>query len=416
MQAVVIAIGDELLAGKTVNNNAAYLSARLALLGIPVRRQLVVGDREDDIVAAVVEARGLAPFAVATGGLGPTNDDLTLGVISRWLKRELVLHPATLKHIEEMFARRGVSMPAVNVGQAQVPAGARVLRNPLGTAPGIIVEEEGWTLALLPGVPAEMEYLFDHGVAPYLEEKGYVGERVYERVLRCVGLPESAVAERIGAFPLPPGVHLAYLPHAGEVNLRLWGSAPNEGTFRERARPLVESVKGALGIHVYGEGDEVIEEVVGGILSTRGETVAVAESCTAGLLAGRITNVSGSSAWFRGGVVAYANDVKEALLGVAAETLAAYGAVSEETAREMAAGVRSRLGADYALGVTGIAGPTGGTAEKPVGTVCFGFASAGEITSEKAVFNGDRAFVRHRAVLYALDLLRRRLLRKERRK
>lgn len=416
MQAVVIAIGDELLAGKTVNNNAAYLSARLSELGIGVRRQLVVGDCEDDIVAALAEARALAPFAIATGGLGPTNDDLTLGAVSRWLKRELILHPQTLKYIEERFSRRGIPMPAVNVGQARVPAGARVLRNALGTAPGIVIEEEGWTLALLPGVPVEMEYIFAHGVTPYLEEKGYGGERVFEWTLQCVGLPESAIAERIGAFPIPSDLHLAYLPHAGQVNLRFWGGAATEGAFRERAQGLVKAVRDALGLHVFGEGGASLEEVVGGLLRDRNATLAVAESCTAGLLAGRITNVAGSSAWFRGGVVAYANDLKTALLGVAAETLAAYGAVSEETARELAAGARERLGADYGLAVTGIAGPAGGTAEKPVGTVCFGVAFEEGVGSEKAVFNGDRAFVRHRAVLHALDFLRRRLLGKGRKK
>jgi len=409
MRAVVIAIGDELLAGKTVNNNAAYLSGRLATLGIPVCRQLVVGDVAADIVAAVDEARALAPLAVTTGGLGPTADDVTLAAVAGHLGRELVLHPPTLKDVEERFRRRGVPMPPLNVAQARVPAGARVLRNALGTAPGIVIEEEGWAVCLLPGVPAEMAYLFEHGVTPFLEEKGYVGERSWEWMFHVTGLPESAVAERVGPLEIPAGVQLAYLPHAGVVNLRLWGAAPGREEFRARAAPLAAKMRAALGVYLYGEDGVTLEEVIGGALARRRETVAVGESCTGGLLGGTLTRVPGSSAWFRGGVIAYANDAKVALLDVAAATLADHGAVSEEVAREMAAGARTRFDATYGLAVTGVAGPEGGTAAKPVGTVCFGLAGAAGAAGERVVFNGDRDHVRRRAVLHAMDMLRRRL-------
>jgi nicotinamide-nucleotide amidase len=409
MDATVIAIGDELLLGKTVNNNAAYLSRRLAALGIATRRQLVVGDVEADIAAAVDEARALSPLAVSTGGLGPTDDDRTLAAVARHLGLKLVLHQPTLKEIERRFARRGMKMPDVNVGQARVPAGAHVLANPLGTAPGIVVETEGFVLCLLPGVPAEMEYIFEHGFVPLLEKKGYVGERVYEKQLHATGLPESAVAERLEGVDVPAGLHFAYLPQTFQVNLRIWGAAADEETFRERAEPVARAVRAALGVHVFAEDGVTLEQAVGETLRGRGETLALAESCTGGLIAKRVTDVPGASSWFLGGVVSYANEAKTNLLGVAAATLEAHGAVSEETAREMAAGARERFGATYALAVTGIAGPSGGTAEKPVGTTCFALAEGGRTTSEQVYLADGRGRVRLRASQHALDLLRLRL-------
>lgn len=409
MEATVIAVGDELLMGKTVNDNAAYLSRRLAALGIATRRQIVVGDKDDDVAAALDEARALAPLAITTGGLGPTADDRTLAAAAKHLGLELVLHQPTLREIERRFARRRMKMPEVNVGQARVPAGSRVLGNPLGTAPGIIIEEAGWVLCLLPGVPAEMEYIFEHGLVPYLEKKGYAGERVYEKQLHATGLPESGVAERLADVALPAGVHLAYLPQTAQVNLRVWGAAPDEEAFRERARPVLEAIRRGLGEHVFGEDGTTLEQVVGDMLRARGETLALAESCTGGLIAKRVTDVAGASAWFLGGVVSYANEAKENFLGVAESTLAAHGAASEETACEMASGARARFGATYALAVTGVAGPSGGTSEKPVGTTCFALAEEGGTTSDKRYFGGGRDWVRLRASQHALDMLRLRL-------
>jgi nicotinamide-nucleotide amidase len=409
MDATIIAIGDELLIGKTVNNNAAFISRRLAALGIGTRRQLVVGDDEVEIVSALEQARALAPLAVTTGGLGPTDDDLTLAAVAGHLGLELVLHRPTLKEIEKRFERRGIKMPAVNVSQARVPAGSHVLANALGTAPGIIIEDEDFVVCLLPGVPAEMEYIIEHGFTPYLQKKGYVGERVYEKQLHATGLPESAVAEKLAAVDVPAGLHLAYLPQTTQVNLRLWGPAPDEPTFLERAKPAADAIRAALGVHVFGEDGATLEQVVGEALAARGETLALAESCTGGLVAERVTAVAGASAYFLGGVVSYANEAKVELLGVAESTLDAHGAVSEETAREMAAGARDRFGATYALAITGIAGPSGGTPEKPVGTVCFALADAEGATSERRNFGGGRDWVRLRASQHALDMLRRHL-------
>lgn len=409
MDATIVAVGDELLAGKTVNNNAAYISRRLAALGIGTRRQLVVGDDEAEIVSALDEARALAPLAITTGGLGPTEDDRTLAAVAAHLGLELVLHRPTLKEIEKRFKRRGIKMPAVNVTQARVPAGSRVLANALGTAPGIIIEVEGFIVCLLPGVPAEMEYILEHGFLPYLEKKGYAGERVYEKQLHATGLPESAVAEKLDAVDVPAGLHLAYLPQTAQVNLRLWGAGSDEAAFLKRAKPAADAIRAALGVHVFGEDGVTLEQVVGEALAARGETLALAESCTGGLVAERITAVPGASAYFLGGVVSYANEAKVELLGVAESTLAAHGAVSEETAREMAAGARERFGATYGLAVTGIAGPSGGTPEKPVGTTCFALADAGDVASESRYFGGGREWVRFRAAQHALDMLRLRL-------
>jgi nicotinamide-nucleotide amidase len=409
MQATVIAVGDELLAGKTVNNNAAYISRRLAALGIGTRRQLVVADDKAEIASALDEARANTPLAVTTGGLGPTTDDLTLAAVAAHLGLELVLHRPTLKDIEKRFERRGMKMPALNVSQARVPAGSRVLANPLGTAPGIIIEGEGFVVCLLPGVPAEMEYLLEHGLVPYLEKKGYVGERVYEKQLHATGLPESAVAEKLTGVDVPAGLHLAYLPQTAQVNLRIWGSAPDEAAFLETARPLADAMRARLGAHVFGEDGAQLEQVVGEALAARRETLALAESCTGGLIAERITAVAGASAYFLGGVVSYANEAKIELLGVDALTLASHGAVSEETAREMAAGARERFGATYALAVTGVAGPSGGTPAKPVGTTCFALVEAGAVASESRSFGGGRDRVRLRASQHALDMLRLRL-------
>ncbi|MGD8719436.1 MAG: competence/damage-inducible protein A [Candidatus Zixiibacteriota bacterium] len=406
MDATIIAIGDELLLGKTVNNNAAFLSRRFAGLGIGVRRQVVVGDVDADITAALDEARAAAPLVVTTGGLGPTDDDRTLAAIAGHLGLDFVLHQPTLREIERRFARRGLKMPAVNVGQARVPAGSRVLANALGTAPGIIIEDGGFVACLLPGVPAEMEYIFEHGFVPYLEKQGYVGERVFERHIHVTGLPESAAAEKLAGIEVPPGIHLAYLPQTEQLDLRFWGPAPDEATFRDWSEPAAAAIRKALGSYVFGEDRVPLERVVGEALAARGATLALAESCTGGLVAKRVTDVSGASTWFAGGVVCYSNEAKQSLLGVREATLVEFGAVSEKTALEMAEGARERFGATYAVAVTGVAGPSGGTREKPVGTTCFGLAAEGVTRSDKKTFGGGRDWVRVRASQHALDLLR----------
>ncbi len=417
MKATVIAIGDELLAGFIVNNNAAHISSELARSGIETVRQLVVGDDAGEITSALDIARAISGLAITTGGLGPTPDDLTLEAVANYFGRELVLHRPTLEEVERHFARRKLPMPAVNVGQAMVPSDARILRNPLGTAPGIIVEEEGFVCCLLPGVPEEMEIILARSVGPYLKKRGFTGEEVFTRTLRTVGVGESKLYELVSDVPSREGIKLGFYPQVGEIWLRLSGRGADEAAFAETTDPVASAFKEKLGHLVYGEGDQPLEYFLGELLRERNKTVAAAESCTGGLLAKTITNVAGSSDYFLGSAVTYSNEAKIALLGVSKETLETHGAVSEPTAAEMAAGARRVFGSDYAVAITGIAGPGGGTPgkpvgtpAKPVGTVCFGLSRESGVVTRTVRFVGDRTRVRRRATLYAMDLLRLDLL------
>ncbi len=410
MKATVIAVGDEILAGKIVNNNAAYISGELNKLGIRTVRQLVVGDNDDDIKEAFDIARRAGALVVCSGGLGPTADDVTLEAVAEYFGKELVLHRPTLENIEKMFRRRRTEMPQANISQAMVPAGCRVLDNQLGTAPGIIIEEEGIIVCLVPGVPAEMEWIIGRGLVPYLEKQGYTSGRRFERQLRVVGMAESRISDLIGGVEIPPGLSLGYYPQIFEVILLISGFCESEADFKKLANPLATRLYDILGYRIYGEGIEPLQYRLGEILRERGLTLATAESCTGGLIAKRLTDIPGSSGYFTGSVVAYGDKVKREQLGVPAETLAEYGAVSEETAAAMARGVRERLNVDIGLSVTGIAGPGGGSEDKPVGTVCFGLSWEGGEYAEKRHIAGDRDFVRKRSAQRALDMVRLHLL------
>lgn len=409
-KATVIAIGDELLAGFVVNNNAAYISAELARVGIKTARQLVVGDDAGEITAAVETARSVGALVVCTGGLGPTPDDVTLDAVAKYFGRELVLHRPTLEEIERHFARRKVPMPEVNVGQAMVPASAKVLANPIGTAPGVILEDGGFVCFLLPGVPDEMEVILARGILPFLVERGLTGEGVFTRTLRITGISESGLYELVSDIPIPGDIALGYYPHAGEILLRFSGRSTDEVTFNELTEHIVAEFRGKLEHLLYGEGDDPLGRVLGELLRGNGKTLAAAESCTGGLLGKVLTDVPGSSDYFLGSAVTYSNEAKVEVLGVKPETLETYGAVSEETAAEMAEGARRVFGADYAVAITGVAGPGGGTPAKPVGTVCFGLCrSAGTLTFTDS-YLGDRRRIRRRATVRAMGLVRLDLL------
>jgi nicotinamide-nucleotide amidase len=410
MKATVIAIGDELLAGYIVNNNAAHISTELARSGIETVRQLVVGDDPGEITAALNIARGVGTLAVCTGGLGPTPDDVTLNAVAEYFGRELVLHRPTLEEIERHFARRKVSMPDVNVGQAMVPAGAKILRNPVGTAPGVILDEHGFFCCLLPGVPDEMEIILSQGLVPFLEKQGLTGKRIFARALRVIGVSESGLYELVSGVSLPTSVSLGFYPDAGEILLRFSGRAVDEASFTELTEPTVTEFKNKLGDLIYAEGENPLEYVLGKLLRKKGKTLAAAESCTGGLLGKTLTDVAGSSNYFLGSAVTYSNEAKIELLGVKPETLETYGAVSEETAAEMAEGARRVFGADYGVAITGVAGPGGGTPAKPVGTVCFGLSRENGLYTYKDNYLGDRTRVRHRATLRAMDIVRLDLL------
>ncbi len=408
-RAVIVTVGDEILLGQTVDTNAAWLGRALADLGIPVARRYTVADLEAEIRDAVSEAAGVADLVLVSGGLGPTPDDLTRVAVAGLLGRPLRVDPALLKVVEERFKRRGYDeLPPTNRSQAEVPEGATVLANSRGTAPGLAMEHDGSVVVLLPGVPRELRSIFRERVLPLLKER--FGRRLVPvriHVIHTTGIPESLLAQRVAEhLPEDTGpVGLAFLPDLRGVDLRFTaqgvGAEEAERWFQRLERAL-EPVLRPWRFEAAG-GDLV--EAVADALRSRGATLAVAESCTGGLVAKRLTDRPGSSQVFVGGVVAYANDAKMGQLGVDAEDIERHGAVSEAVARAMARGVAERFGADAGIGITGVAGPDGGTAEKPVGTVWYAVVVGGQVVTKHERFTGDREAVRERSAQAALALL-----------
>jgi len=407
----VVTIGTELLLGQILDTNAAELGRGLAAAGVEVVRHVSVADRPDAIRAAVAEALERTGFVITTGGLGPTRDDMTKREVAALLGKALEMDAAVLRSLEERFRRLGRPMPAVNRTQAEVPAGATVLPNPRGTAPGLWVEDRsGRVVVMLPGVPSEMRGLLAEEVLPRLAART-AGVVVRSRTVRTTGIAESALAELVGAIEeeIAP-LTLAYLPSTEGVELRVtaWGLREDE------AERLLEAAAAQLrqraGEHAYGEDGADLAAVVLDQLRGRKVRLVVAESCTGGVLSGRITAVPGASEVFIGGVVAYDNVVKSGTLDVPPELLDQYGAVSEQVVSAMAEGAQRQFAADVALAVTGIAGPTGGTAEKPVGTVWLAARYRSESRALKRMFPGDRNEIRARSAQAALDLLRRLLV------
>lgn len=417
MKLDVVTIGTELVLGLTVDTNATELGRALAAAGVEVVRHTTVPDRPDAIRAAVAEALERTGAVLTTGGLGPTRDDMTKTIVADLFGKRLVLDAGVLRGIEARFKKHGRwPMPDANRGQAQIPEGATVLPNPRGSAPGLWLEDAGGRVAiLLPGVPREMRGLLVEEVLPRLVKRQTArsgrGRVVLSRVLRTTGVPESALAERIGAVEedIAP-LTLAYLPSESGVDLRLTAWALEQPEAEQRLSEAASLLRGKLEEHCYGEGETDLAAAVLELLRARHHHVAVAESCTGGLVGARITRVPGASDAFLGGVVAYADDVKRATLGVPAEILEQHGAVSEPAVRAMAEGAQRLFGAPCAIAVTGIAGPAGGTPEKPVGTVWLAARVAGDVRTVKRVFPGDRDEIRERAAQAALDLLRRMLL------
>jgi len=408
----VLTIGTELLLGLTVDTNAAELGRALAAAGAEITRRTTVADRPDAIRAAVAEALDRSGFVITTGGLGPTRDDLTKTVVAKLFGKRLVLDERLLASLQARFDRmgRGRPMPAINRTQAEVPEGAGILPNPRGTAPGLWVEDaRGRVVVLLPGVPREMRGLLVEEVLPRIVAR-QGGERrvVLSRTVRTTGVSESALAERVG--PIEPEiapVTLAYLPSVDGVDLRVtaWGLEPKDADARLAV--VVDRLKTAVGEHGYGDDDADLAAVLLDALRQGRHRLGVAESCTGGMIGERITSIPGASDTFIGGVVAYADVIKTAALKVPLETLEAYGAVSEATVRAMAEGAQRLFSADCTIAVTGIAGPGGGTPEKPVGTVWLAARVHTTARAVTRVLPGDRDDVRRRAAQAGLDLLRR---------
>lgn len=410
-RAVVVTVGDELLSGERVNSNAQRVGTALAGLGAPVARAEVVGDEEGAIGRAVAGALEEADLVVVTGGLGPTPDDRTREAVAGALGAPLRPDPELEATLRARFrAHWPRDVPAQNLAQALVPAGARVLRNELGTAPGLAMERGGRWVVLLPGVPRELEGLLAGPVRELV--RNAFARRLrppHRRLVRTTGIPESFLAERVERL-LPPErgpVRLAYLPSLHGVDLRFTVDGEVERAEALAWLDRMEEALDELGPQRF-EGADLVEAVAESLVRER-RTVAVAESCTGGVLAKRLTDRPGSSRWFLGGIVAYADEAKTDRLGVAAELIREHGAVSEAVSQALASGVRRAFGADAGVGITGIAGPDGGSADKPVGTVCYSVALGGALTSERRRFPGDREAVRERSAQAALHLLHRAL-------
>ena len=410
MRCEIIGVGTELLLGQIVNSNAAWIGQRLAMVGWDCLRHTVVGDNEDRIATAIRETLERADAVILTGGLGPTQDDVTREAIAAVAGVPLVRHPELEQWLRERFAHIGRGrMAEMNLRQADVPEGGRVIDNTVGSAPGLIVEVKGKPIYAVPGVPREMQEMLERVVLPDLAARAGEGRAIVSRTLRTAGIGESLLAERLTPlWESVSDVTMAYLASAGEVRVRLTAVAPTREEALARIAPVEEAVRAELGDAVYGLDDETLEAAVGRLLRSAGQTLACAESLTGGLVGGRVTTVAGSSDYYRGGVVAYATEAKATVLGVNHRLLAEYGPVSEPVAGAMAEAARRLFGAAVGLATTGVAGPTEQDGQ-PVGTVCLGVADENGTITELLKAPGDRAQIRAWATTGALDLLRRHL-------
>jgi nicotinamide-nucleotide amidase len=410
MKASIITIGNEILSGMTLDTNSSWLAGELAMIGIPVVAKTAVGDRAKEIIKAFKQALPDSDVVLCTGGLGPTCDDITKQAAAKLFGSKLKLDKPTLEYIRSRFAQRGIEMPACNRGQAMVPENAELLFNPEGTAPGLLFRAGRKIVILMPGVPREMEAIFCGSLRERLASANR-GVVIRQITLRTTGIAESAIAERLTFFEkgLAEG-ELAYLPTHLGVDLRLTMTGKSAGQTDARLRKLSSKMKQLLGPVIYGQDDETMELAVGRLLKGKRLTLTTAESCTGGLIADRITNVAGSSEYFLGSVIAYSNVLKEKLLGVRSQTLRMQGAVSRETAAQMANGVRVRLGSRLGLAITGIAGPAGGTDRKPVGLVFMAVAGPKGTAVDERRFLGSRRHIKESSAQAALNMLRLYLL------
>ncbi len=407
MIAEIITIGDELLYGSRVDTNSAFLAQRLDSIGLDIQFKTTCGDKMEPMVEAMQLALRRADIVITTGGLGPTDDDITKNAICKVFKRNLIFHEDILSDLQKRFEARGLKMPAINQNQALLPQGATFLPNKTGSALGIVITEHGKFFCSMPGVPREMTLMTDEELLPMLRDR--IGKIVILRHrLRTTGIIESELAEKIRpVLRFADGVSLAYLPSYRGVDLVIKGVGQIREEVESGMKILVDGIREKAQEHVYTEDDRDLPEVVGDLLFERDLTLAVAESCTGGLLGAKLTTVPGSSRYFKGGIIAYSNEIKMERLGVSREILETHGAVSAETAKAMATGIVKAFDVDLGVSITGIAGPDGGTEEKPVGTVFIGVSTRDKVTFKKSSFGVDRESNRQRSVYAALDLVRR---------
>jgi nicotinamide-nucleotide amidase len=410
LTAEIIAIGSELLTPDRTDTNSLWLTERLNGIGIEVKLKTIVGDDDARLEETIKDALKRSRVVIMTGGLGPTEDDITRKIAARALGRRLLFNEKVLGEISAKFERMGRGMPEINSRQAMVIQGAEILANPNGTAPGMYIEHQSCAVALLPGPPREMRPMFENFVQPKLAARA--GDvRVVRRILRVAGMGESAVDERIApVYTQYKNPQTTILFNRSEIEIHLTAQGKTEQDAELLLDGLAGQIEERLGHAIFAFRGEKMEEVVGLRLAVGGFSLAVAESCTGGLISERLTEVPGSSVYFKEGVVAYSNDAKIRSLGVDAESLRQYGAVSAQVAEAMAEGVRERADTDFGLSVTGIAGPTGGSEEKPVGLVFIALSDDAHTEHRKLMLPGDRHLIRWRASQAALDLLRRRLI------
>lgn len=391
IKAEILAIGDELLYGQTLDTNSHYISAEMDKIGVRVIRRTTVGDNEGDIMKAFAEAESRADIILISGGLGPTSDDLTKPCLAKHFGCAIKMNEEALKEVAEFFRRRGRELTELNRQQAELPECCEKISNPLGTAPGMWFDRNDKIFVSMPGVPHEMVHMMQTEVIPRIRRK-FTLPVIVHQMIRTAGIGESFLADKIASWErsLPPHIRLAYLPNEGGVKLRLTAIGEDEEKIRKEFAALRDSILPLAGQYIFGFSDEPLEVVLGKLLIEKGLTLSAAESCTGGHVSHTITSVPGSSAYFLGSIVAYANEVKVKALGVSPETLARHGAVSEQTVMEMASGVRQRFGTDIGVATSGVAGPGGGTPEKPVGTIWIACADHNDVQARKLQLASER--------------------------
>lgn len=407
MKTELVTIGDEILLGKVINTHIAYIGSKLARIGIRLIRQTAVPDEKIALKDVLAETLERSDLVITTGGLGPTTDDTTKTVLAELFDTKLVRDEAVARDLRERY---GEDLPAIVLSQADVPQAASVIPNSVGTAPGFIFEKGDKRAVALPGPPNELKPMFENVVLPKLEAERK-GDLFVERMFRTIGIREAEIEEQVGKrLQGIPGLCYGLIAHPYQVDLRLYCTAASLERANQILRPGEETLEAELGASIFTRDDRSFEEVVGQMLKDSKRTIALAESCTGGLIAKRLTDISGSSAYFEGAFVSYSNRWKEKLLGVSSQTLIEHGAVSEQTAREMAENVRKKARTDIGLSATGIAGPTGGMPEKPVGLLYMALSDGKTTTARKFNFRGDREWIRYRASQAALNMIREYLL------
>jgi nicotinamide-nucleotide amidase len=410
MNAEIIAIGSELLTPSRVDTNSLYLTEQLNSIGIEVELKTVVGDNEHRLEQLLKEAVKRSELVIATGGLGPTEDDVTKKVVSRVIKKQLVLEQRILERIKARFRNRGLEMSANNARQAFVLDGSKILENPVGTAPGLWIEYEGCHILLLPGPPRELKVVFEEACMPRLTELSG-GIRLFTQVFKATGLTESKLDEMIAPIYTPyKNPATTILAGAGEIQVHLTGKGKSEEEAKKVVTEVADRIEFTLGDFIFSRGEENLEQIIGYYLMMRQMTLAVAESCTGGLVSQRLTSVPGSSNYFLCGVTCYSNASKIELAGIPPLLLEMNGAVSAEVAKGLAEGIRMKTGATIGLGITGIAGPSGGSVQKPVGLVHIALSLNGTTEHQEHNFGGDRDRIRLWASQAALDMVRRKLI------